>query len=151
MKIVLIIIAQYLVQNCKARILQKRVNLDAYKWIADLSRGTWVTIVMTIIILRFIGIRQLLSFIKPIFISSFIVVRNYYMIRCIPTSLIDTFQQTKSTDVVNTMENIKRVYSEKGNVLLLLNNYTFYKDHITQAGVKWQMYIKVVYVKAVCE
>jgi len=40
------------------------------------------------------------------------------------------------------MENISRVYSEKGNILLVLNNYTFYKDRITQAGVKWRCTLK---------
>jgi hypothetical protein len=36
------------------------------------------------------------------------------------------------------MENITRVYSKKGNVLLVLNNYTVCKDRITQASVKWR-------------
>jgi hypothetical protein len=40
------------------------------------------------------------------------------------------------------MENITRVYSEKGNILLVLNNYTFYKDRITQANVKWRCTLK---------
>jgi hypothetical protein len=40
------------------------------------------------------------------------------------------------------MENITRMYSEKGNVLLVLNNYIFYKDRITQAGVKWRCTLK---------
>jgi hypothetical protein len=48
----------------------------------------------------------------------------------------------ESTDVVNTMENITRMYSEKGIILLVLNNYTFYKDHITQAIVKWRCTLK---------
>jgi hypothetical protein len=39
------------------------------------------------------------------------------------------------------MENITRVFSEKGKVLLILNDYTFYKDRI----------IQIVYVKAVYE
>ena len=41
----------------------------------------------------------------------------------------------KSTDVVNTIENMQ-VYSEKCNILLVLKNYIFYKDRIAQAGVK---------------
>jgi len=40
------------------------------------------------------------------------------------------------------MENITRVYIEKGKVLLVLKNYTFYKDRITQAGVKWRCTLK---------
>jgi hypothetical protein len=48
----------------------------------------------------------------------------------------------ESTDVVNTMENIARVYSENGNILLVLNNYTFYKDYITQTRVKWRCTLK---------
>jgi hypothetical protein len=34
------------------------------------------------------------------------------------------------------MENITGVYSEKCKILLVLNNYTFYKNRVTQVGVK---------------
>jgi hypothetical protein len=40
------------------------------------------------------------------------------------------------------MENITRVYSKKSNILLILNDYTFYKDRITQASAKWRSTLK---------
>jgi len=35
------------------------------------------------------------------------------------------------------IEYITQVYSDNGKMLLHLNNYKFYKDRITQAGVEW--------------
>jgi hypothetical protein len=40
------------------------------------------------------------------------------------------------------MENITLEHSEKGKVLLVLNNYTFYKNRITQGGGKWRFILK---------
>jgi len=45
----------------------------------------------------------------------------------------------------NMMENITRVFSEKGKMLLVLNNYSFYRDQITQSGVKWRCILKSNY------
>jgi predicted nucleic-acid-binding protein len=48
----------------------------------------------------------------------------------------------KNPDVVTMIENLTRIFSEKGKILLVLNNYTFYKDDITQGGIKWRCTLK---------
>lgn len=40
------------------------------------------------------------------------------------------------------MENDTRVFSEKERMLLVLNNYTFYKYRITQVGITWRFTLK---------